>query len=76
MLQYFWYTEISNFERIIFCEKDVCWLEITMKNIFGVKNSDTKKKLSEPVSNDFLIETLVVFLEIFNVGWQISLCIF
>ena len=39
-----------------------------MKNVFGVQNSNTKKELSKPIADNLLIQTLIVLLEIFDVG--------
>lgn len=43
-----------------------------MKNIFAMKSFDTKKKLNEPVSNKFLVDSTSILFTCFNESGKIS----
>ena len=44
-----------------------------MKNVLGVKNSDPKEQLSEPIANNLLVKTLTFALEFLDVGGKVTL---
>lgn len=46
-----------------------------MQYILAVQYSQSEEQLSEPVADDLLAESLVVFAQHFEVGGEIALCI-
>ena len=44
-----------------------------MEDVLGVEHPDTEEELGEPVGDDLLVESLIVALEVFEVGREVAL---